>query len=222
LISRQDHSFEKVAAYELEEISFDSEEESGFSTLVRYIDKDSRNVSSRILDQNKVSNSKLSDNLLFINEKIKNRMKHLKEAFKGAIDCEYRRISIPKAKQTSFSEKIVFDGLNEHFNSNLQSLDADIGVIDGGIDLSGIVSKNLHAYYSYSHFEMNKSKPSKNHAEMVCSVLLFANNLSMKTNDNIGKPRVHLFDVIEDGMLAREIIDLIEKIIGKFHREIKI
>lgn len=113
-----------------------------------------------------------------------------------------------------------FIDIYHSYDINTISNNVNVGVIDGGIQNEHL-KKYLASYHNYEEFNITQ-KPSGNHAEEVCGVLLFANKLSIKMDDNCRKPNVHLFDVCHDDMKPSKFIEVVEQIVEKYHEQIKI
>lgn len=115
------------------------------------------------------------------------------------------------------------DVLYKKYNEQIQKNGINVGVIDGGIG-SGKIKDYLNYYPITNYFNYSEEKiPKGDHAENVCSMLLFANQLdSNKLFDNCRTPNVHLFDICFDNITAGELMNLIEFIVEQHHKKIKI
>lgn len=121
----------------------------------------------------------------------------------------------------SFDEdEVIFN----HLESGVKENNIRVGVIDGGIPENSIVRKKI-IYHNFKTLSMgyeNLEVSQDTHAEKVCSMILWANNLSDRTKDNCSQPNVTLFDVWSEELSAWEYLDIITKIVKKYHKEIRI
>ena len=131
--------------------------------------------------------------------------------------------SKPISQAKAFFEKNHRPSLEKALHSKLRQEDlhsTNVGIIDGGIASNSIVLKNLSSYHTNETI-FNESNPTGTHAEEVASILLFAKNIP-KINDNLPRPKVHLFNVVQDGESISSIKQKIEKIMRLHASEIKI
>ena len=118
------------------------------------------------------------------------------------------------------SNTSVQDYIYKKFQKNQKKNNINVGVIDGGLQNEEF--KKYIFYHGIEEFKSIKIKPISNHAEEVCSIILFGNELSPSMNDNCEQPNVHLFDVVHENITIDDLLNLIEEILSKYSNEIKI
>ena len=141
----------------------------------------------------------------------------------GLIKKERNTIKLSRnINKTDFfdEDKVIFS----HLENGVKENNIRVGVIDGGIPENSIVRKKIiyHNFKTlnmgYEHLEVSKDT----HAEKVCSMILWANNLNNRTKDNCNQPNITLFDIWSEKLSAWEYLNIITKIVKKYHKEIRI
>lgn len=126
--------------------------------------------------------------------------------------------------KTNDEEYEMSDIVYQQYWNKIRMNNARVGVIDGGIG-NGSLKKyiNYHTINEFPGFSNNNIIPTGDHAEQVCSILLFSDQMNNENDkDNCESPIVDLFDICYDGINIGELITLIESIIIKYYEKIKI
>ena len=186
-------------------------------TIAHFCSKEKANESLDLLLNNGIEAVKISSTLI----DIKNDRKKIK--IDGAIKITGYNVIKNNEKNEECFEIDMVQLVYEKFASEMTTNQVRVGVIDGGIG-TGRLKKYIQ-YHPITEFVgyTEEDIPCGDHAEKVCSILLFHEMLNNDENkDNCNSPIVDLFDVCCDNMSAGRFYKLLEQIIEKYHKSIKI
>lgn len=192
--------------------------EDNINTIADFCSKEKLMNAEKHLMLMGIKSSRISDTILDINNNKQAIELEGLVRVKG-YDNFYQNLDNNECLENMDLSELLYKKLS---NSIIKS-HVNVGVIDGGVG-TGVIKKYLN-YYPISDF-LNYTKddiPKGNHAEEVCSILLFANEFNNHlVHDNCKSPNIHLFDICKDGISSSEFIKLIEIIVEKYHNTIKI
>ncbi len=209
IISGQQHLYEKFEMV-IERVSSTRDDE----TEIQFVSTESRKNAELIFQENRVNVLYHSDLNLTINGFFEGKIPGVIYSKKS----KPKKVTIDKPKTKNLQKALYeYFSLKDEEKSNI-----NVGVIDGGIPENSIVKKDLTKYIISKDIGIDESLPKGNHAENVCSLLLWANKLSIKTKDNLKSPQVYLFDVISEKDTIASFKQKVQKIISENGHNIKI
>lgn len=209
ILSGQQFLYEKFEMM-VENVSSTNDHE----TEIQFVSTKSRKNAELILEENRVNILYHSDLNLTINGFFEGKIPGVIFSKKA----KPKKVIIDNPKT-----KILKNGMYEYFSlKDEEKINIMAGVIDGGIPKDSIVKKDLAKYITSRDIGIDEQLPRGNHAENVCSLLLWSNKLSSKTKDNLKSPSIYLFDVISEEDTIGSFKTKVQKIISENSHNIKI